>query len=145
MSKSKTRKRPAHQPHGQSNNKGTAVAAPPVTASRTRTPLITAVIVLIFLHGALFTLLAWSDLRTNSIEVRSLYMPLLFITSVADVIAAVALWYWKRWGFQLYVAATLVMATAGLMNTGYILVLFASLLPAIIAAYIFLPKQHLFD
>ncbi|GIK55592.1 MAG: hypothetical protein HND44_24060 [Chloroflexi bacterium] len=145
MSKSKTRKRPAHQPHGQANNKGTAVAALPAAASRTRTPLITAVIILIFLHGAFFTLLAWGDLRTNSIEVRSLYMPLLFITSVADVIAAVALWYWKRWGFQLYVAATLVMATAGLMNTGYILVLFASLLPAIIAAYIFLPKQHLFD
>ncbi|HRQ42286.1 MAG TPA: hypothetical protein PLD25_30580 [Chloroflexota bacterium] len=143
MSKSKTRKRPAHQPHGQSgnNNKATAVVAP----TRQRTPLITAVIVLIFLHGALFTLLAWSDLRTNNIEVRSLYMPLLFITSVADVIAAAALWYWKRWGFQLYVASTLVMATAGLMNTGYILVLFASLMPAIIAAYIFLPKQHLFD
>lgn len=143
MSKSKTRKRPAHQPHGQSGNhqKPTAVAAP----ARERTSLITAVIVLIFLHGALFTLLAWSDMRTNGIEERTLYMPLLLITSVADVIAAVALWYWKRWGFQLYVAATLVMATAGLMNTGYILVLFASLLPAIIAAYIFLPKQHLFD
>jgi hypothetical protein len=145
MSKSKPRKRPAHQPHGQAYNKNTAVAAAPAAPTRQRTALITAVIVLIFLHGALFTLLAWSDLRTNGIEVRSLYLPLLFITSAADVIAAIALWYWKRWGFQLYVAATLVLATSALMNTGSILVLFASVLPAIIAAYIFLPKQHLFD
>lgn len=145
MSKSKARKRPAHQPHGQANNKGTAVTAPPVAPSRTRTPLITAVIILIILHGALFTLLAWSDLNTNGLAVRSLYLPLLLITSVADIIAGVALWLWQRWGFQLYVAATLVMATSALMNTGSLLVLFASILPAIIVAYIFLPKQHLFD
>lgn len=135
MSKSKPSKRQAHQPHVQ-NSKG---------AHRDRTPLLTAVIVLIILHGALFTLLAWSDLNTNGVDERSLYMPLLFLTSAADIIAGAALWLWKGWGFQLYIAATLVMATSALMNTGSMLVLLASVLPAIIVAYIYLPKQHLFD
>jgi cytochrome bd-type quinol oxidase subunit 1 len=142
MSKSKAQKHRAHQPHGQTTTAKATTAAP---ANRHRSGLITAVIILVLLHGVLFTLLAWSDLRTNGVEERSLYMPLLLITSVADVIAAVALWYWKNWGFQLYVASTLVMATSALMNTGSILVLFASILPAIIVAYIYLPKQRLFD
>lgn len=159
MSKNKPQKRRAHQPHGQANSQtagygasasansgsGSASAAATHNPNRTRGALVTGAIVLIILHGALFALLAWSDLQGNGVEERSLYMPILMITSALDVIAGIALWFWKRWGFQLYVGATLVMATSALMNTGSLLVLFASILPTIIVAYIFLPKQKYFD
>lgn len=142
MSKSKSNKHPKHQPRGRGNQ---AVAQAPAHAHRERGGLLTAAIIIIVLHGILLTLLAYYDLTSNGLVVKSLYLPVLFITSVADVIGGVAMWFWKKWGFQLYIGATLVAATSALMNTGSMLVVFASVLPLIIVAYIVLPKQKLFD
>ncbi|MCP4359334.1 MAG: hypothetical protein GY796_15075 [Chloroflexi bacterium] len=139
MSKTKSKKRRT-QPSRKQQNSHAAAAV-----QQERGGLLTAVIIVIILHGILFTGLAYYDLSNNGLVVRSLYLPLLFISSIADVIAGVALWNWKRWGFQLYVAAALIMATSALMNTGSIMVLFASVLPPIVVAYVYLPKQHLFD
>jgi hypothetical protein len=112
---------------------------------RERTPLLTAIFILIMAHGALLAAAAYYDLTTSGIEVKSLYMPVLLLTSIADVIAGIAMWKWKWWGFQLYVASALVGATAAVMNTGALVVIMASLLPMAVAAYFIVPKQKLFE
>ena len=133
---SKTRKK--HQPHAKNNTK---VAA----AERERGPALTIVIILVIINHIVLAGLAYYDLTTNAIEVKSLYMPILYLTSLASIIAGVAMWFWKSWGFQLYIASALVAATAAFLNTGYIMVLFASVLPPIIVAYIYVPRQKYFD
>ena len=139
MSKSKAQKRQSHQPRTQAH-KGARVSG-----RRERGTLLSVLVIIIIIHGAVVALLAWNDMQTNDLGTSSLYLPVLMLTSAADVIAGIAIWTWKKWGFQLYIGATLVMATAALMNTGSILVLFATILPTMVVAYLFLPKQKLFD
>ncbi len=133
---SKARKK--HNPHAKNNTKVSAV-------ERERSIALTVVIILVIINHIVLAGLAYYDLTTNAVQVKSLYMPILYLTSVASVIAGVAMWLWKSWGFQLYIASTLVAATAAFLNTGYIMVLFASVLPPIIVAYIYLPLQKYFD
>lgn len=152
---SKTRKK--HQPHAVKNNhaaknnqvakngstaKSSAKAQPPV---RERGIWLTVAIILVIVHHVILAALAYYDLTNNGIEAKSLYMPVLLLTSVASVIGGIAMWFWKRWGFQLYVASVLVAGTAALMNTGYLVVLGAVILPPIVVAYIYLPRQKFFD
>lgn len=141
---SKTHKPPKHQPRGRGNTT-VAESHAHAQAQQSRGWLLTLAIVLVIINGLLTTLVAYSDLTTNGLEVKSLYLPILMITSAAGFIGGMAMWFWKYWGFQLYIAASLVAATAALMNTGSMLVLFAGVLPPIIVAYIVLPKRNLFD
>ena len=142
MSKNKTHKPPKHQPRGRGNTTATTATS---HSHRERGGLLTAAILFIVVHGIFITLVAYIDLTDNDLDVRSLYLPILFLTSALDVVGGVAMWFWKKWGFYLYIGASLVAATSALMNTGSILVLFAAILPPIIVAYVVLPKQHLFD
>lgn len=146
---SKTRRR--HQPHVTKNssaakNNGTAKSSETVhQAKRERGIWLTIAIILVIVHHIILAALAYYDLTTNGIEAESLYMPVLFLTSAASVIGGIAMWFWKHWGFQLYVASVLVAGTAALMNTGYLVVLGAVILPPIVVAYIYLPRQKFFD
>lgn len=144
MSKSKTHKRQKHQPRARNQQSATQKETHN-HAHRERGWLLTLAIVLVILNNVVTTVFAYYDLTINAIEVKSLYLPVLFITSIAGVIGGIGMWLWKRWGFYLYIAAALVSATAALMNTGYLMVLFAAILPPIIVAYIYLPKQKFFD
>ncbi len=133
---SKSRKT-THQPR--------AKAASMNKSRRERSILLTIAIILVILNHVVLATLAYYDLTNNLLQVKSLYMPILLLTSVASIVAGMAMWLWKSWGFQLYIASALVAATSAFLNTGYILVLFASVLPPIIVAYIYLPLQKYFD
>ena len=135
---SKTRKK--HQPHARA-----AASTSSHHVKRERTTLLTVAIILVILNHIVLAALAYYDLTNNAVQAKSLYMPILLLTSVASIVAGVAMWLWKSWGFQLYIASALVAATSAFLNTGYILVLFASVLPPIIVAYIYLPLQKYFD
>ena len=134
---SKTRK--THQPH---NSKAAATVN---KSKRERSTLLTIAIILVIVNHVILAGLAYYDLTNNAVQAKSLYMPILLLTSVASIAAGVAMWFWKSWGFQLYIASALVAATSAFLNTGYILVLFASVLPPFIVAYIYLPLQKYFD
>ena len=152
---SKTRKK--HQPHVTKNSsaaknnstaKNSSTAKSSETAhhaKRERGIWLTIAIILVIVHHVILAGLAYYDLTTNGIEAKSLYMPVLLLTSAASIIGGIAMWFWKRWGFLLYVASALVAATAALMNTGYLMVLAAGILPPVIVAYIYLPRQKYFD
>lgn len=113
--------------------------------SRARGTLLTIAIVLVIVNHLFLAGAALYDLRLFGSTVHSLFIPILLVASVASVIGGIVMWLWKRWGYYLYIGAALVVATALLLNTGSILMLFAGVLPPIIVAYIVQPKLPYFD
>jgi hypothetical protein len=102
---------------------------------------------LIFLHAIFATLLAFTSLKDEYAGYRTWVLVLFALISLADILAAVGMWYWKKWAIYLY-AATRVIATAiHLMLTGSGLVVFYDLLPVAILGYVInlQSKQNLFE
>jgi hypothetical protein len=64
---------------------------------------------------------------------------------VADVVAAIAMWYWKRWGIYLYGVAAIGAAIVAVMASGDLFLLFGALLPAIIVLYIVTMQREKFE
>ncbi len=97
-------------------------------------------LVLIAVHGAIFTFLTWSVIKPGDYSAPSWLLWLLLLLSAADVVAAIALWYWKRWGIQLYAVATVLSIVFGLIATGTQLFVFYAILPLVILGYFLKPK-----
>ncbi len=129
-----------HQKHSSHYQEAAAKKAP-----KERGTLLTIAIILVIVNHLFLAGAALYDLRLYGNNVHSLFMPILLVASVASIIGGLAMWYWKKWGYYLYIGAALVVATALLLNTGSILMLFAGMLPPIIVAYIVQPKLKNFD
>jgi hypothetical protein len=102
---------------------------------------------LILLHAIFATFLAFTSLRDQYAGYRNWILVLFALISLADILAAVGMWYWKKWAIYLY-AGTRVIATAvHLMLTGSGLVVFYDLLPVAILGYVInlQSKQNLFE
>ena len=96
-------------------------------------------LVLIALHGIVFALLTWNVIKPGDYDAPSWLLWLLLLMSIADVVAAVALWYWKRWGFQLYGVLTVVRIVVGLIATASQLWVFYAIIPLVILGYVLRP------
>lgn len=96
-------------------------------------------ILLVGFHGVLWTGLTWGIFQNVETIPRPLMLTLLFVASVASIVAAVAMWLWKRWGFQLFLAAGLATAVLVLMASASLLMMLGSFLQTIIAAYLIYP------
>jgi len=100
-----------------------------------RTSIQTVALVYVVLHGFIF----WALARSMPSEETTLALVLFALTAMASVIAGVAMWYWKRWGLYLYVAASLALAGVVLLKTISLMMMFGALLPMIVVLYIFSP------
>lgn len=109
-----------------------------------RTTLMTIALVLVILHGIFMAAVYWTT-RQNVGDSSPIALTILLLTAVADVVAGFGMWTWKRWGLYLYAIATVVKTIIILLYTGDIILVFGSLLPAIIVAYILLPKRAAFN
>ena len=66
--------------------------------------------------------------------------------AIADIVAAFALWRWKKWGLTLYLVATSVVIVLGILATGAAMMWsFSRLLPFIIVGYIVRSKWEFFE
>jgi hypothetical protein len=83
--------------------------------------------------------LIWSDVRGEGDPSHPWLVGLLLLLSIADVIAAVAIWNWKKWGYQLFGAATVVTIAVGLIATGAQLFVFYAIIPFAILGYLLRP------
>jgi hypothetical protein len=129
--------KPATNTHGPAKKK----------VVKERGPVLSFLIILILLHAVFATFLAYSTLKEEYVRSTTWILPVLALVSVADIVAAVGLWYWKKWAIYLY-AGTRVVATAiHLMLTGSLLVVFYDLLPVSILGYVInlQSKRDLFD
>ena len=114
-------------------------------AKKTRGALITTVLVIVALHGVLMTAAYYSMVDETLRSLGNWMLLTMIATSAADIVAAVAMWFWKRWGMILYGVAAAVQAGIAVLATGDIFLLFGALLPAIIVLYILATKRDQFE
>lgn len=117
----------------------------PQPAKKTRGALITTVLVIVALHGVLMTVAYYSMVDETLRSLGNWMLLTMIATSAADIVAAVAMWFWKRWGMILYGVAAAVQAGIAVLATGDIFLLFGALLPAIIVLYILATKRDQFE
>lgn len=101
-----------------------------------RTTLLTIALIIIFLHGLLMFAIFWTVRPEAERTWTNIAVWLMLFSAVGDIVAAAAMWFWKRWGIYLYGAAAIAAAIVAVMASGDLLLLFGALLPAIIVLYI---------
>ena len=83
-----------------------------------RGTVLTILLVIMALHGIFATVLYYS-LRVNETYItRPWLLTLMVIHSLANVIAAAGIWQWEKWGWQLYIASTVLSLVVGLLTVG---------------------------
>jgi len=79
---------------------------------------VTIVLVLMALHG-IFATYFYYTVRTQEADLnRPMLLSLMVLHSLANVIAAVGIWYWKKWALYVYAASTIVAMVVGLLAVG---------------------------
>jgi len=69
----------------------------------------------------------------------------LFALSLANVIAVIAIWKWKKWGLQLYAILTAIGIAVGLMLTGSQLVVFHDIIFLVVLGFLVKDKWSYFE
>ncbi len=102
-------------------------------------------LVLIALHGLVSAYLVYYLRADRDLEALTWMLPILLALAIADVVAAVAIWYWKKWGLGLYLISTAVGIGAGLILTASQLVVFHDIIPLAVLGYIIKDRWGDFD
>lgn len=127
----------AKTPGKANSNAKKSGAAAKAGAPKQRKPYLTAALVAVLVVNIIFTVLLFNEKRVLGMAFADVpwYAWMMILTSILNVVAAAALWYWKRWGLYLYIgsaaATTLVMVLAGMVGAG-----FSALAPAAIISYL---------
>jgi hypothetical protein len=144
-------KKKHHQQQQKKSNPGTKPtsnvkrsASKPV--HKERGTLLSVLIVLIGLHGILGAYVGYASMKAEYAKAPWV-LPVLTLVSVAAVVAAVAIWYWKEWGIYLYAVVCIAQAAVHLMVTGDLFIVFYDILPVAILAYVInlQSKRKLFE
>lgn len=109
--------------------------APKKPTSEERGCWLTGWLILMALHGIASSLLIFYQMR-QPYSGSTLWLGVLAILALADVVAAIAIWYWQRWGLVLYTIATLVSIAIGLILTRTQLWVFHEIIPLAILGYL---------
>jgi hypothetical protein len=75
---------------------------------------------------------------------REWILTLTILHFLANVVAAVGMWMWKKWGYYVYIASSLVGLFAGLVTIG-IWASFYMILPLAITGYVVMAKWKDFE
>ena len=79
---------------------------------------VTIVLILMALHG-IFATFFYATIRTQEADLnRPLLISLMVLHSLANIVAAVGIWYWKKWAMYVYAASTIVAMVVGLLAAG---------------------------
>ena len=135
-----------HKKHTQQHkNPAHAKHAP---TQKERGGWLTAAIVMVILHGFLMLAIIYGNdyLQETPARLPGWFIPSVIGAAIGDVVAGIALWRWKGWGFYLYLVTSIVIIALGIMATGYAMLwTFSRLLPFVIVGYIMRPKWKYFD
>ncbi len=139
MSSKKNQQKSAHKGNASARQGQGAAAqkANPPVVKKQRGGWLTAMIIIIAIHGVFNTiaLLSFRDTGKWATVPPWLLAAALF-DGVATVLAAVGLWYWKRWSLYLYLAATAASIAVGLFVYPSMIAVFYNLVPVLILVYI---------
>jgi hypothetical protein len=109
--------------------------------------LLATAIILITLHGILATYLISTYPSSQVYVPRPYILPILIANAFIDVVAGIAMWFWKRWGVILFGISAVISAAIGLVFTGQLMVIFYQMIPFVILGYIiaYQNKRQLFN
>lgn len=99
-----------------------------------RSTLLAIVLVLMALHGIFAAVLFYAQNQAFPLG-RNWMLSLMVLHSLADVVAVVAIWYWKKWGLYVYAASAILGTVVGMMAVGWSAALYF-ILPVAIVAYL---------
>lgn len=122
-------------------SKATSKARP----AKQRNTLLTIALVLVILHGIFLAIVYWTVIPEAQRTVGNLALWAMFLASAADIVAGVAMWFWKKWGIYLYAVAAVVGAVIAVLASGDLFLIFGALLPAIIVLYIVMMQRNKFE
>jgi hypothetical protein len=105
--------------------------------------LLTIVLVLMGLHG-IVAAYAYYALNTAPEVQRPWIITMMVVHFLLNIVAAVAIFYWKKWGIYIYVASTIIAVVAGMLAVG-IWSLWYMLMPLIILGWILRTKWNYFE
>jgi hypothetical protein len=126
--------------HPQEKHKKQA-AAPVKSQKKERGWILISAYIIIALHGILAAYLISTYPKPVLPVDKSYLLPILAANALLNVVAAIGMWYWKRWGLILYGISAMIAAAIGLVLTGQLLVIFYQLIPLAILGYILALKN----
>ena len=106
---------------------------------------LTIALVVIILHGLLAAVYYAVAKVSSAYLDRPWLISLMVVHFLANVIAAIGIWYWKKWGVYIYIGSTILAVIVGLITTGlgmYSVFYFA--LPLIIVGWLLRTKWDYF-
>lgn len=109
---------------------------------KTRSTLLSIAIVAVILHGIIMAAIYWTVLPDAQRGLQNISVWVMFLSAIADIVAGVALWYWKQWGIYLFGASTIAGAVIVALYNPFLI--FGSILPAVIVLYIIMTQRKLF-
>jgi len=117
----------------------------PRAGKRERGGWLSAWLILVVLYNAFSVFLVW-DLRAQQSAISAPWFWLLLLApSVANILAAIAIWKWKNWGLVLYAISTTVAIAVGLLLTASQLIVFHEIIPLAILGYLIKDSRQHFD
>ena len=102
-------------------------------------------LIFIMLHGILASVLIWYLRNQGGDSSPAWVLAVLFVMAIVDVVAAILVWNWKRWGLWLYGISTVVGIVIGLVLTRSQLWVFHDIIPLVILGFLVKDKQSYFD
>jgi uncharacterized membrane protein (DUF2068 family) len=115
------------------------------TRTRERGCLLTGMLVLIAVHGVGAAYLIFQLRADRDPGALAWTAPVLLALAISDIVAAVAIWYWKKWGLKLYSISTAIGIAAGLILTASQLVVFHDIIPLAVLGYLIKDRWSEFD
>ncbi|MGD9147575.1 MAG: hypothetical protein PVI80_18550 [Anaerolineae bacterium] len=102
-------------------------------------------LIFIMLHGILASVLIWYLRNQGGDSSPAWILAVLFVMAIVDIVAAILVWNWKRWGLWLYAISTIVGIVIGLVLTRSQLWVFHDIIPLVILGFLVKDKQSYFD
>jgi hypothetical protein len=102
-------------------------------------------LILIVLHGIAASVLIWYLRSQGGDSSPGWVVATLFLLAIVDIVAAILVWNWKRWGLWLYGISTVVGIVIGLVLTRSQLWVFHDIIPLVILGFLVKDKQSYFD
>jgi len=120
-------------------------AKPAPKPTKHRNTWLTVALIIVFLHGILMAAIFWTVRPDVEKTWGNIAVWIMILSAVGDIVAAAAMWFWKRWGIYLYGLAAIGSAIVAVMASGDLFLLFGALLPAIIVLYIVMMQRDKFE
>jgi hypothetical protein len=105
--------------------------------------LLTIVLVIMGIHGIVAAFMYYSMNTAPEVQ-RPWIIGMMVVHSLANIIAAVGIFYWKKWALYVYAASTIIALVAGLLSVG-IWSVFYMVLPLAIVGWLLRSKWNYFE